>query len=321
MGLKNCVECIKRNKSFLITAHTNLEGDALGSELGFLSLIRKLGKEGFIVNEDGIPHGYDFLPGKGSINKLSSASRNIKFDCLVVLDCSDLKRTGDVYKLGEGKPVLNIDHHISNTYFAGVNWVDPAASSASEMVYRLFKKMRLPLDKDTALALYSGIVVDTGSFHYSNTSGLTHKAAAELLSFGIKPSSVYRDMYENTPFKEMKLLAGLLAGIKCESDGRIAWFQLRRDILKRNRHSVDLGERLLVFARAIKNVEVAVLFKESIGARNEVRVNFRSQGKVDVNKVAGYFGGGGHKAAAGATIKGRIEQVSREVLKKIKESL
>lgn len=321
MGLKSCVECIKRNKRFLITAHTNLEGDALGAELGFLSLVKKLRKSGIIVNEDGIPYGYDFLPGKEAIKKLNRRTIGAKFDCFVTVDCSDLKRTGEVYRINQGKPVLNIDHHVSNGMFGDVNWVDPSASSASEMVYWLFKKMRVPLDKQTAVVLYTGILTDSGSFRYSNTSSFTHKAASELLKFNLDVPQIFKNVYENIPFQDMKLLAKILPNIRRDAGGRIAWFQIKREVLTRGKFSFDLSEHLLSFARAIKDVEVVVLFKENLGVRDEVRINLRSQGKIDVNKIAQYFGGGGHKTAAGATVRGKIEQVGKKVLRKIKESL
>jgi len=321
LSLRKAVECIKKSESFLITAHTNLEGDALGAELGFLNLVKKLGKQGVVVNEDDVPYGYDFLPGKNGIKKLNRKTIGTKFDCFVVVDCSDLNRTGEVYKINRDKPVLNIDHHISNALFADVNWVDPHASSASEMIYRLFKKMRVALDKESAVALYTGIVADTGYFHYSNTSSFTHKAISELLKFNLNIPLIFKNLYENIPFQDMKLLAKILPTIRREEKGIIAWFQIKRKMLKHGKISIDLSEHLLSFARAIKDVEVVVLFKENMGVRSEIRINLRSQGKVDVNKVAQYFGGGGHKAAAGATVKGKIEQVRKKVLAKIKESL
>lgn len=322
MSLEKCIECIKRNKRFLITSHVGLEGDALGSELAFYNLIKKLGKDAAIINEDGIPYGYDFLPGRNNAKEFNRQAKTIKFDCLVALDCSDLKRTGEVYMLNEKhRPVLNIDHHISNRLFGDCNWVDPYASCTCEMIYKLYKKLQVPLDRDTAIALYTGIVTDTGSFHYSNTTSFTHKAVSELLKFNLDIPQIYKSVYENIPFADMKLLVKVLPNMMRESKGRIAWFQIKRGVLKRHKISIDLTDQLLSFARAIKDVEVVVLFKENLGSRDEIRINLRSQGKVDVNKIAQFFCGGGHKTAAGATVKGKIEQVRKRVLAKIKDSL
>lgn len=323
MSLKKVVAAIKRNKRFLITAHTSLEGDALGSELAFFKLLKRLGKQAVIINEDSVPSGYDFLPGAKHAKKYKNNLKGIKFDCFAVLDCSDLKRTGEVYKLNakHGKPVLNIDHHISNQGFADVNWVDSDASSCSEMIYRLYKRMRLPIDKDTAINLYVGMLTDTGSFRFTNTTGLTHAAVAELLRHDFNLAQIYRNIYENIPYSDMKLLCRAMSTMKTEASGGIAWFQVRQSMLRNKKLSFDLTEHLLSCGRSIKDVEVAVLFKENLGVKDEIRVNFRSQGKVDVNKIAQFFGGGGHRTASGATIKGRFDRVRRSVLAKIKDSL
>lgn len=322
MSLNEICANIKKYNNFLITVHTSPEGDALGAELGFYNLVRKLGKSGTIINEDKLPYGYDFLPGNKLIRLLNRSSKNIDFDCFAVLDCADLKRTGDVYKLNKDKkPVLNIDHHISNRNFGDLNWVDPKASSCSEMIYKMYKKLHLPMDKDTAVALYTGIMTDTGSFRYSNTSSYTLKAASELLKFGIDAAQVYRATYENIPPVDVKLLLKLLPKIEFYCQGRVVAFQIRKELFKSGKPSVDLADLALSFGRAIKGVEVVVLFKENLGENNEVRVNLRSQGKVDVNEIAAFFEGGGHKSAAGCTLTGDIKKIAKKVINRIRQSL
>jgi phosphoesterase RecJ-like protein len=336
MSLKKVVDLIKKHRSFLITVHTNPEGDALGSELAFYMMLKKLGKSATIINEDDVPYGYNFLPGQNIIKKFNrrffseskSANsrkkdlRNINFDCFAVLDCSDLARTGEIHRLNsKDMPIINIDHHISNDRFGDANWVDPNASSTSEMIYALYKSLRVPFDKDVALLLYVGMLTDTGSFRYTNTNKYTHMAVSELLKYNLDVTGTYKHIYENIPFEDIKLLIRILPNIKRELGGKIIWFQIKQDVLKNKKLSFDLSEELLSFARAIKDVEVAVLFKENLGLKDEIRVNFRSQGRVDVNKIANLFGGGGHRTASGATVRGRIDQVRKKVLAKIKENL
>lgn len=322
MGINKICESLKKYNNFLITVHTSPEGDALGAQLGFYNLITKMGKRGTMVNEDKLPYGYDFLPGSKSIRLLNKSSKNIDFDCLAILDCADLKRTGDVYKLNKNnKPVLNIDHHISNCNFGDVNWVQPYASSCSEMIYKLFKKLHLPLDHDTALALYTGIMTDTGSFHYSNTSSFTFGVVAQLLKFGINVAQVYRNTYENIPVSDAKLLLKLMPKIKFYCQGRVVGFQIKKELVNSQKSFVDLADLLLNFGRSIKGVEVVVLFKENLGNNDEVRVNLRSQGNVDVNKIAALFGGGGHKPAAGCTLNGKIQTITKKVIARIQEAL
>jgi phosphoesterase RecJ-like protein len=322
MSLKNAAAFVKKQNNFLITAHTNPEGDALGSEIAFYLLLKKLGKSAVMVNEDGIPYGYTFLPEVGVIKKFGRWAMRVKFDCMAVLDCSDMERTGEVAQLNKaGKPVLNIDHHISNRKFADVNWVEPHASSASEMVYKLYKELGVAIDKPAAICLYVGISTDTGSFRYSNTTSLTHKIAAELLKCGLDVPSIYKNIYENVPYQDMKLLADILPGMHRGAGGKIVWFEIHKDLLKNRELCFDLSEHLLSYGRAVKDTQVVVLFKENLGPKDEVRVNFRSQGKVDVNKIASCFGGGGHKAASGATVHGKLDDIRKKVLARIKKAL
>ena len=322
MSLNKICRSIKKYNNFLITAHTSPEGDALGSMLGFYNLVKKLGKQATIIIDDQLPYGYDFLSGIQHIRRLGKEFNHIKFDCLVVLDCADLKRTGRVYELNlDNKPVLNIDHHISNQIFGDVNWVDARASSCSEMVYRLHKRLRLSMDEDTALVLYTGIMTDTGSFRYSNTSSSTFKIAAELLKFKVNVAGVYRYTYENIPLQEVKLLLKFLSKVKFFSQGRIAAFGIDSESSRGKKTKIDLADQCLNFGRTIKGVEVVVLFKHNLSLKSQIRVNLRSQGRVDVNKIAAFFGGGGHKAAAGCTLNGEIRKTVKKVIVKIQQSL
>jgi len=321
-SLKAAAAAIKKYKRFLISTHTSPEGDALGSQLAFYYLLKKLGKQPVIINEDPLPQEYYFFPGKWLINLYRPGLRNINFDCMVVLDCADLSRIGQVQFLNsDNKPVINIDHHISNSGFGTVNLVDPLASSASEVVFKLYKEMRVPLDNDSALLLYAGMLTDTGSFRYSNTSAFTHKATAELLRFDFNANQVYKNIYENIPFNDMQLLIRALTYIHRASGGRIAWVEIPANLLRHKKLSFDLGDHILSFIRSIKGVQVVALFRENLGNKKEIRVNFRSNGLVDVNEIAQAFGGGGHKTASGSTITGKLSEVRRKVLAKIRQNL
>jgi bifunctional oligoribonuclease and PAP phosphatase NrnA len=315
---------IRARRSFLITIHSNIDGDALGAELAFARLLKKLGKSAVCVNDDAIPYGHEFLPGSGSIRRYREGMKLKPFDCLAVLDCSDLRRAGQTSRFGSlGAAVLNIDHHISNSCFGAVNWVEPHACCTCELIYKLYKHLRVPIDRQSAVQLYAGIVTDTGSFRYSNTQAATHVIAADLLAAGVKASEVYKKIYGSVPYDDMKLLSTILPTMQKDAGGRIVWFELPKAVLRgRGALSFDLSENLLNFARAVKGVEVAMLFKENQERDREVRVNFRSQGKTDVNTLAGLFGGGGHRTAAGMTIRGKtLEQVRKMVLAKVKEAV
>jgi phosphoesterase RecJ-like protein len=317
-NLKKVAGAIRKYNSFLITVHTSPEGDAIGSELAFYHLLRKLRKTAIVVNEDPTPVEYDSFPEKERIQVYKPNLKDIDFDCMVVLDCSDLIRTGEIYKLNkDNKPVINIDHHISNSNFGTLNLVDAGASSASELVYSLYKKMHVPFDKDSAFLLYVGIMTDTGSFRYSNTTSYTHRAVAELMCFGFDVRKTYSDIYENIPFADTQLLIKALAHVHLTANGRIAWVELPAKLLRHKKLSFDLSDHILSFIRSIKNTQVVVLFRENLGTKKEIRFNLRSSGMVDVNKVAQAFGGGGHKSAAGCTTLGKLSEVRRKVIAKI----
>jgi phosphoesterase RecJ-like protein len=281
-----------------------------------------MGKKAIILNQDRPAPCYNFLPGIGRIARFKAQLKKMTYDCFVALDCSDLKRTGGVWRMSPGaKTILNIDHHVSNQMFGDVNWVEPKASSCCEMVYGIFKKMRLGLDKDTAMCIYAGILTDTGSFRYSNTNALTHKIAAHLIAYGLDPRRIYKNIYEDIPFPDANLISSVLPDISRSADGKIIWFQVKRSMYRGKKLSIDLTEHLLNFARSIKDVEVCVLFRENISARGEIRVNLRSQGRVDVNKIAALFGGGGHPTASGCTISGRIDAVAKKVLAAVRRAI
>lgn len=312
--MKKAVKCIRENGSFLVTMHVNMEGDAVGSALAFCLLAEKLGKKAAVINDDPVPQVYSFLPGTSRIMRTQDRLPG-GFDCFTALDCSDLKRCGKAGEAARGaRRVLNIDHHVSNVKFGSVNWVDPSSSSASEMVYRLYKEMKVPFDGESALLLYAGIMTDTGSFRYTNTSAATHTAAAELMRYGIEPADVYRRIYEASSYSDMQALARILGTMKKDRSGRLIWFSVGREIMPRRKMAMDLTEQILSYARSIKDAEVVVLFRENFGGKGEIRVNFRSRGKVDVNNIAGMFGGGGHATASGCTITGRMDKVVKKVL-------
>jgi phosphoesterase RecJ-like protein len=322
MSIKNIIDCINKHSVFLITVHQNLEGDALGSEIAFYNLLKKMGKSAIMVNQDPVPGEYNFLKGAKWIKRYRHDMK-LKFDVIVMLDCSDKLRCGRVAELAQSrKPVVNIDHHISNDKFGNVNWILPTASSVSEMIYRLYKVMHIKMDNVTAEALYVGILTDTGSFRYVNTTSFTHQIAAELLKFNLDVSKIYRNIYETISFSDILLLTKILLTLKRHASGKLITFEVKQKLLREKIIHFDLTENVLNFGRLIRGSDVCVLFKEEPDRTGQIRVNLRSRGtKVDVNRVARYFGGGGHRTASGCTVEGKLKDVKKRVIKKIKEQL
>ncbi len=319
--MKKAIEALKKYKSFLITAHVNLEGDSIGSQLAMKKLLDAIGKKAVIVDDDHIPEHYEFLPGAGEVSNCLEKVRD--FDAAIVLDCPNMKRTGRVADIITKKkvPIINIDHHISNEQFGDINWVDANASSAGEMVYRLFKGMDVRIDKGTALSLYITILTDTGSFNYDNTSRVTHEIAGELLGYGLDPAVISEKVYEQRSVADIKLLGLVLSTLKINKNGDLAYLEVTRKMLKSTGMDVSRSEGFINYARSIENVRIAIFFKEDPKKKGRISVSFRSKSGVNVNGIAAAFGGGGHIKAAGCVIAGTLAAVEKKVLKKSEEEL
>ena len=318
--MKQVIAAIKERNKFLITAHVNLEGDSLGSQLAMKELLERLGKSAVIVDHDAVPEHYKFLPKAGEVMK--KIDKDMVFDAAVVLDCPTLKRVGRVKELiSKNKFIINIDHHISNEKFGDVNWVDPNASSAGEMVYKLFKETGTALTKEIALYLYIAILTDTGSFNYDNTSGVTHEIAGELLGYGLDPAQVSEDVYERRTMADIKFLGLVLSTLEVNKAGDVAHLVITREMVNNTGADLSKAEGVINYARSIDKVKVGVLFKEDMKDPGKINVSFRSKAEVDVNGIALIFGGGGHVKAAGCVIDGTLDEAKKKVLAKVEEML
>jgi phosphoesterase RecJ-like protein len=161
-------------------------------------------------------------------------------------------------------------------------------------------------------------MTDTGSFRYSNTNSKTHKIAAELIAVGVKPYEMHSRIYETSSIQDTNLLGESLQTMKLTDDGKVAWLWVTKEMLKKTKASLEGTEGIINFARAIGGVEIAALFRET-GTDERVKVSFRSKGRADVNKLAAFFGGGGHPTASGCTVFGKPEDVEKKVIEKAKE--
>jgi len=319
MSVRTIKQAIKRFNKFLITSHINPEGDAIGSQAAMACLLRKLGKKFVMLDDSPVPKLLRFMRGTEGISK--EMPHNFNYQAVIIMDSPDLARIGRVNDyIKKDSVIINIDHHISNVNFGKYNWVEPDYSSTGEMVYDLFKAFKVKIGMDEAVALYAAIMTDTGSFRYSNTSSKTHRVTAELIDIGVKPYEMHSRIYETSSIQDTNLLGEALQTMKITDDGKIAWLWVTKEMLKKTNASLEGTEGIINFGRSIGGVEIAVLFRET-GTKDRVKVSFRSKGAVDVNKLAGYFGGGGHPTASGCSVLGKIEEVEKKVLEKAKEML
>jgi len=314
MSARIIKKAIKRFNRFLISSHVNPEGDAIGGQIALASLLRRLGKEVVIVNESPVPHILQFM--KGTEDILKEMPRGFNFQAAIVMDCPDLTRIGKVSEyIREDSVIINIDHHISNERFGRYNWSEADTSSTGEMVCELFKAFRLRIGYDEALALYVAIMTDTGSFKYTNTSSRTHRIAAGLVEAGVEPYEIFSRIYETNSLQDTNLLGESLQTLKLTDDGKVAWLWVTKEMLKKTKASLEGTEGIINFARSIEGVEIAILFRET-GTDDRIKVSFRSKGRADVNKLAAFFGGGGHITASGCAVFGKMKAVDKKVLAK-----
>ncbi|MFH1868511.1 MAG: bifunctional oligoribonuclease/PAP phosphatase NrnA [Candidatus Omnitrophota bacterium] len=321
MKLKGVIKMIRsrKNRRFLIVSHQNLEGDAVGSTLALANLLKCIGKEAIMLSPEPTPEAYMFLPDAKNI-RCRPGLKNPNYDVACIVDCTGLDRIGFVRKIiYMTKPIINIDHHVSNDNFGTVNLVEPECSCTGEQIYHLFKAMRIPIDKNAALYMYMAILTDTGSFRYTNTSARTHKIAAELLNKGLNPTYIHRKIYEESHRSHLDLLSAVLSTLGMSKDGRIAWVRITEDMVKRDKATMRGTEDFLNFPRSLKGVKIALAFREI--DKDTVKVGFRSNDRVNVCKLAMMFGGGGHPAASGCTVRGKISEVEQAVLLKARRYL
>ena len=321
MSVKSVISALrdKNHKKFLISSHKNLEGDAIGSMMALAELIKALGKEAVVFPPEEMPESYLFLPGVNKV-KTNPFNKAKDYDAACIVDCTDIERLGQAQDaLYMTRPIINIDHHVSNSIFGTINWIDSAASCSGEQIFELFEKMDIPLTKNAAMHIYAAILTDTGSFRYSNTTERTHQIAAVVLSKGVKGSDIYRRIYEETHKSSLDLLSVALSTLDITKDGKIAWIKVSRAMVKNQKAEIDPTLDFVSFPRSIKGVKIALAFRE-VG-RGLVKVSFRSNEGVDVNKLAKSLGGGGHRAASGCALKGTIGEVEEAVLLKAKKYL
>ncbi len=319
MSVKDVVRAFRENKRFLIAGHINPEADAIGSQLALASLLKRLGKDVLIVNEDPPPDSSLFLPKVKSIKLARSIKRDSfqKPDCAIIIDCPVLARIGRVRDLiTDGMTLIDIDHHISNEKYGDINWIDLKAAAVGEMIFELFKKFKMRLNKAEATQLYTAILIDTGSFRYSNTTPKTHRIAAELMKHNLDTDGIFERLFELKSYPAMRLLGLALSTIKVSKDGKIIWFWLTRKILKRAGAKFDDAENFINYARAVKGTKVAVFFKEADEV-GKIQVSLRGKRGYDVNVIAHKFGGGGHARAAGCTISGSCREVEKKILREV----
>lgn len=305
ISLPQVAEMLHSANTIVLTAHVHPDGDSLGSMLALYEALQADGKKVYMLLDDVVPATYQFLP---NWKKISKPVDNDRFttDLLVVLDASDIERIGKVQNAVKA-PILNLDHHISNTRFADYYYIDSKAAATGEIILALLKLMKSKVTADIGTCLYTAIATDCGFFRYANTTASTLHYAADLVEVGAQPQ-VISEALEQRSIANLITLTNVLQTIKTHYEGKIAIMTILPDLLN---DPDENTEGFINYARSIEGVEIAILFR-AIDERT-VRISFRSH-RADVSQVALTFGGGGHIRAAGCTIHDTLENAIEQVL-------
>ena len=293
--LQAALEVVRNNHSFLIVGHLRPDGDCFGSCLGLLQGLLDMGKKARFYTFGPVPSYFGYLP---NFDKIETAYPEEKFDAILCVDTSDAERVHQGYQ-PEGL-VAVIDHHVSNTRFGTVNWVESKLAAAAEMVYFFLQELGVTITPEIATCLYTGIMTDTGGFRFGNTNQTTFRVASDLVMHGAQPAKIAEAVFDSRTPATVKIGALVLSSLKYEFDGRLCWNEITQAMMRSTGDTEAEPEGLSSEMRAIQGVDVAILFYET--PEGHCRIGFRSRGDANVSDLAALLGGGGHKNASGAYI-------------------
>ena len=314
---KEVADRIRSGRRFLITSHRNPDGDALGSGLALQRILRQLGKEARMQVRDGFNQNLMHIPGAADVTITDALPSDYPkgYDGVFTMECPEVHRTG--YAVLPG-PVVNIDHHVGNEMYGEINYLDLDAPSVGEMVLQINRKhLRVPLDRETAIALYVSLATDTGFFRYHNTTLRAFQAAQELVAAGVVPGDVSLWINESASRGSIKLLGLCLTTLQLTSEGKIATLELPTRFFSESGATPEETEGIVNYGRSIDGVMVSALLKEVDD--KSTRVSMRAKPGVDVQQVAAMFGGGGHKAASGCTIPLPLAEAKKKLVELLQE--
>ena len=302
-SLEFIAEKLNKRKNLAVFVHVRPDGDTIGSAIGFKLGMESLGKKVDVYSSDAVPEKFNFIK---QVKEISSQFVDNNYDAYVALDCSEDYRIGDlITKFLNGNETYCIDHHVSNTCFAKYNFVEDRASN-SENVYALLKLMNVNVTKEMATPLLMGMVTDTGNFSQKNTDSQVLKAASELVSIGADVNQINYLMFKKQSKQRAKLFALCMNKMRFFYEDKIAIISVLKEDLELSGATPDVTEGFIDFALNIDTTEVAICLLET--KNRQFKISFRSKG-VDVNEIAGVFGGGGHILASGCMLNGYYEDV------------
>ena len=322
--MERIVQRINDSRHILIASHAEPDGDSLGSLVALGLALSKLGKKVTLYNSSSIPAVYRFLSGSERIvRRIKKAST---YDLAIILDCGDIGRIGEGSAVVSQIPmIINIDHHVSNTAFGHVQFIDTSACATAEIVYRLISTLGIAIDKAIATSIYTGILTDTGSFRFSNTNQAAFAISKAMIEAGVEPHHVAQYVFGTYSLGRIKLLNLALNSIEISDNGKLSLMTITRSMLNETGTNPEDLDGMINYARRIEDVKIAALIHEirngggKFSNMNRYHVSLRSDSSVDVAQIASKFGGGGHKSAAGFQIESTLVALKTKIIELAKD--
>jgi len=313
--LEQVSELVRSSGHPLLVCHIAPDGDAIGSLTGLGRALGQMGQKPITACPDPVPPQFDFVPGVASVVQEVRAP----FDLVISLDCSDLERLGHFPQMPAfaDVPLINIDHHATNTGFGDLNLVDVQAESTAGMVLRLLECMAVPLDAEIATSLLVGIVTDTRGFRTSNVTIEVLEAALRLVRAGASLPDITRHTLDHRHISAIRLWGAALSQVEVEN--RVIWTSISQEMVRAVNYTGNGDAGLVNFLITATDVDVAAVFVERDDG--QVEVGLRAVPGFDVAQVALQLGGGGHALAAGCALPGSLEEARERVLAALRVSL
>ncbi len=312
--VQQAMDLIQPAQRIALLAHEHPDGDCIGSALGFAHILSQLGKTCTVACADPAPRNLSFLPGIGT---LQHTLGDENFDLVIALDAGELHRFGSLYinhrDFLERATIFNIDHHLNGNGCGQVNIIDPTAAATAELVALFQQQAGLPMNQESALCLLAGVITDTGSFQFTNTTPRTLEVAALLMRYGVIPETIVQPVYRTRPLAQVRLQALVVASAQTSCGGRLIWSQATDATLRAAGASEDMDDNLSGLLRDIEGVQVAALFK-SYGDPSVTHLSLRCAAPYNAAEICRQFGGGGHARAAGATLNMPIDEATGLVI-------
>lgn len=312
LNIRQTAAFLKRHDNYIILTHASPDGDTLGSAYALYYGLNELGKTACVVCPDVIPEKYGYFARKTDHVKRENAT-------IVAVDVADAKLLGALEEEFGSCVDLCIDHHISNTKYAKNLFLQPDAAATAESMYELLVQMKININDITAKALYTGIVTDTGCFKYAAVTKKTHNIAAELHEFDIKAHEINRIMFDTKTRRLMELERMVLESAEFYFDGKCFLLTVTAEMQEKTGCSGTELEGIAVISRSVEGVVAGITVKQT--SDDEYKVSLRTYSPVDASMICKNLGGGGHKNAAGASVKGTLDEVKKKVLDEVSKAL